>query len=52
MLALLRLLLLPVRLPFTLLRLLHGASVFITCVAPLLIAAAIAGSVAWFVFVR
>ena len=52
MLALLRLVLLPVRLPFALLRLLHGASVFITCGAPLLIAAAIALGIAWFVFIR
>ena len=52
MLALLRLILLPVRLPFALLRLLHGVSVFITCGLPLLIAAAIAIGIAWLVFAR
>ena len=50
--ALLRLLLLPVRLPFLLLRLLHGVSVFITCVVPLIIAVAVAGGLAWLVFLR
>ena len=52
MLALLRLVLLPVRLPFIILRLIHGVSVFITCVVPLVIAAAIAGGLAWLVFIR
>lgn len=52
MLALLRLLLLPVRLPFQLLRLLHGVSVFVTCVVPIIIAAMILGGLAWWVFVR
>ena len=52
MLALLRLVLLPVRLPFLLLKLLHGVSVFITCIVPLLVAVAIAGGLAWLVFVR
>ena len=52
MLALLRLVLLPVRLPFMMLRLIHGVSVFITCVVPLVIAAAIVGGLAWFVFIR
>ena len=52
MLALIRLILLPVRLPIALLRLMQGVSVFVTCVAPLVISAAIAGVVAWLVFVR
>ncbi|MDE2861372.1 MAG: hypothetical protein OYI31_05360 [Chloroflexota bacterium] len=52
MLALLRFLLLPVRLPFLLLRLLQGVSVFVSCVVPLIVAVAIAGGIAWFVFVR
>lgn len=52
MLALLRLLLLPVRLPFQLLRLLHGASVFITCVVPIVIAAVVMAGIAWWVFLR
>ena len=52
MLALLRLLLLPVRLPFRMLRLLHDVSIFITCAVPLIIAAAIVGGMVWFVFVR
>ena len=52
MLALLRLVLLPVRLPFMILKLIHGVSVFITCVAPLVVAVAIAGGLAWLVFIR
>ena len=52
MLALLRLLLLPVRLPFQLLRLLHGVSVFVTCVVPLIVAGVIVAGLAWWVFVR
>ena len=52
MLALLRLVLLPVRLPFQLLRLLHGVSIFVTCVVPLIIAAIILGGLSWLVFVR
>ncbi len=52
MLALLRLVLLPVRLPFMVARLMRGLGVFITCVAPLVIAAAIVGGIAWFAFVR
>ena len=52
MLALLRLLLLPVRLPFLLLRLLQGVSVFVSCVVPLAAAVAIAGGLAWLVFLR
>ena len=52
MLALLRLLLLPVRLPFQLLRLLHGVSVLMTCGVPLIVAAMIVAGLAWFVFLR
>ncbi len=52
MLGLLRLVLLPVRFPFMMLRLMRGLGAFITCVAPLIIAAAIVGGLAWFAFVR
>ena len=52
MLALLRLLLLPVRLPFMMLRLLHGVSVFVTCAVPLFVAALILGGLAWFALIR
>ena len=52
MLGLLRLVLLPIRLPFMTLRLMRGFGAFITCVAPLIIAAAIAGGLAWFAFFR
>ena len=52
MLALLRLVLFPVRLPFIMLRLIHGLGVFFTCVAPLIIAAMILGGLSWLVFVR
>ena len=52
MLALLRLVLLPVRLPFMMLRLLQGVSVFIACAVPLIIVAAIVGGLAWFALMR
>lgn len=52
MLALLRLVLLPVRLPFMTLRLMRCLGAFITCVAPLILVAVIVAGLAWFVFVR
>ena len=52
MFGLLRLVLLPVRLPFMMLGLVRGLGAFITCVAPLIIAASISGGIAWFAFVR
>ena len=52
MLGLLRLVLLPIRLPFMMLGLVRGLGAFITCVAPLIIAAIILGGLAWLVFVR
>lgn len=52
MLGLLRLVLLPVRLPFMMLGLVRGLGAFITCVAPLIIAAAIVAGLAWVAFVR
>ena len=52
MLALLRLLLLPVRLPFMTLRLMRGLGAFITCVAPLIIVVVIVAGLAWFAVFR
>ena len=52
MVALIRLLLLPVRIPLRLLRLLRAFSVFVACGVPLLVAAAIAGGILWYAFVR
>lgn len=52
MLALFRLLLFVLRLPLRLLAVLRAVAAFVTCGVPLLIAAAVVGGVAWFVFVR
>ena len=52
MVALIRLLLLPVRIPFHLLGLLRAVSVFVACGVPLIVVAAIAGGILWYVYIR